>query len=46
MIRTKDWKLVQFLDRSDGQLFDLVNNPSEEINLWDDPNYAEKKMST
>ena len=43
MIRTKDWKLVQFLDRSDGQLFDLVNDPAEEINLWDDPNHAAKK---
>ena len=44
MIRTKDWKLVQFLDRSDGQFFDLVNDP-EEINLWDDPEHARRKTS-
>lgn len=43
MIRTKDWKLVQFLDEPYGQLIDLVNDPAEESNLWDDPNYAEKK---
>ena len=43
MIRTKDWKLVQFLDRSDGQLFDLVNDPAEEKNLWDDPDHIAKK---
>ena len=35
MIRTKEWKLVQFLDEPFGQLFDLKNDPAEEINLWD-----------
>ena len=44
MIRTKDWKLVQFLDEPFGQLIDLGNDPAEEVNLWDDPKYAEKKM--
>ena len=25
------------------RLIDLVNDPAEEVNLWDDPKYAEKK---
>ncbi len=43
MIRTKDWKLVQFVDEPYGQLIDLVNDPAEEKNLWDDPEYVDKK---
>ena len=43
MIRTGEWKLVHFLDRPFGQLFDLVNDPAEEVNLWDHPECAEKK---
>ena len=38
MIRSKDWKLVHFLDEPFGQLFDLtLMIPSEYVNLWDDP---------
>ncbi len=43
MVRTKEWKLVHFLDRDFGQLFDLRSDPAEEINLWDSPNHADKK---
>ncbi len=43
MIRTKDWNLVHFMDKSDGQLFDLVNDPAEEVNLWDAPDSVDKK---
>ncbi|MEX0321612.1 MAG: sulfatase [Puniceicoccaceae bacterium] len=43
MIRTREWKLVHFLDMPDGQLFDLVNDPAEEINLWDKPECQGKK---
>lgn len=43
MVRTREWKLVHFLDEPFGQLFDLVNDPDEANNLWDDPNHAEKK---
>jgi arylsulfatase A-like enzyme len=43
MIRTRDWKLVHFLDKPDGQLFDLVNDPAEEVNLWDNPDCLDKK---
>ena len=37
MVRTADWKLVHFLDEDFGQLFDLRNDPMEEINRWSDP---------
>lgn len=33
-------KLVHFVDSDEGQLFDLDNDPKEQINLWDDPSYA------
>ncbi|MCY4107993.1 MAG: sulfatase-like hydrolase/transferase [Chloroflexi bacterium] len=37
MIRSKEWKLVEFFDPSGGQLFDLVNDPDELNDLWNDP---------
>jgi len=37
MVRTRDWKLVHFLDAEDGQLFDLRSDPNEVHNLWNDP---------
>ena len=43
MVRSRDWKLVHFLDEPFGQLFDLVNDPDEVCNLWDDPSHIEKK---
>jgi arylsulfatase A-like enzyme len=43
MVRSREWKLVHFLDEPFGQLFDLVRDPGEIHNLWDDPNHAEKK---
>ncbi len=43
MARTKDWKLVHFVGETYGQLFDLVNDPEEVNNLWDDPAYAARK---
>ncbi|MBT4667068.1 MAG: arylsulfatase, partial [Opitutae bacterium] len=27
------------------QLFDLVNDPEEYVNLWDDPNHSDTKES-
>ncbi len=44
MVRTRDWKLVHFLDEAFGQLFHLANDPEEVHNLWDDPAAAEKKQ--
>jgi arylsulfatase A-like enzyme len=43
MVRDKQWKLVHFLDEPFGQLFDLVNDPEEVSNLWDSPNFTDKK---
>jgi arylsulfatase A-like enzyme len=43
MVRSKDWKLVHFLEEPTGQLFDLKNDPDEVHNLWNDPGHQEKK---
>jgi arylsulfatase A-like enzyme len=45
MVRNLAWKLVHFLDEDFGQLFDLMNDPGEVHNLWDDPAYAEQKRT-
>ena len=37
MVRDGRWKLVQFADSSEGQLFDLENDPDEIRSLWDVP---------
>jgi arylsulfatase A-like enzyme len=44
MVRSKEWKLVHFLDEPFGQLFDLTQDPGETRNLWDDPATAAKKQ--
>ncbi len=44
MVRSRDWKLVHFVDHPDGQLFDLVNDPQEVCNLWNDPKHADRKQ--
>jgi arylsulfatase len=36
MVRSHEWKLVHFLGQPYGQLFDLVHDPGEVHNLWDD----------
>jgi arylsulfatase A-like enzyme len=36
MVRSRDWKLVHFLGESNGQLFDLREDPGEIYNLWHD----------
>ena len=43
MVRSRDWKLVHFLDAEDGQLFDLRSDPDEVRNLWADPASQAKK---
>ncbi|MEX2540709.1 MAG: sulfatase-like hydrolase/transferase [Trueperaceae bacterium] len=44
MVRSKDWKLVHFLDEPEGQLFRLDVDPEEVQNLWDDPDAAAQKQ--
>jgi arylsulfatase len=44
MVRTREWKLVHFLGAPFGQLFDLVEDPDEVDNLWDDSNQLFKKF--
>jgi arylsulfatase A-like enzyme len=43
MIRTNDWKLVHFLEEPWGQLFNLNADPQEDVNLWDNLDYVDKK---
>jgi arylsulfatase A-like enzyme len=43
MVRTDDWKIVHFVDKNEGQLFDLSEDPEEERNLWDDPDAQDVK---
>lgn len=40
MVRDDRYKLVEFVDHEDGQLFDLVDDPDEERNLWDSAEHA------
>jgi arylsulfatase len=40
MVRDQRYKLVEFVDHEDGQLFDLLEDPFEERNLWDDPEHG------
>jgi arylsulfatase A-like enzyme len=43
MVRSREWKLVHFLDADYGQLFDLRNDPEEMRNRWNDPDAEEAK---
>ena len=41
MVRDDRYKLVEFVDHEDGQLFDLHADPFEERNLWDSAEHAD-----
>ena len=43
MVRNTEWKLVHFVDSPDGQLFNLIDDPGEVNNLWNDPAFSDKK---
>ena len=43
MVRDRQWKLVHFLDDPAGQLFNLVDDPDEVHNLWDNPDFDDVK---
>jgi len=45
MVRSETHKLVHFRGMDGGQLFDLVADPKEVRNLWDDPGSAAIKAS-
>lgn len=45
MVRSKDWKLIHFMDEPFGQLFDLRADPGETRNLWDDPAHDSTKRA-
>ncbi|MBC7380798.1 MAG: sulfatase-like hydrolase/transferase, partial [Burkholderiaceae bacterium] len=40
MVRDTRWKAVHILGSEEGQLFDLLNDPDEINNLWNDPQHA------
>ena len=43
MVRTREWKLVHYLDQDFGELYDLVSDPGEVRNVWDDPIHTAAK---
>lgn len=43
MIRSKRYKLVEYLGKGDGQLFDLESDPNETTDVWDNPEYGKDK---
>lgn len=44
MIRTRDLKLVVYHGHALGELFNLSKDPKEFDNLWDQPDYEEKRL--
>lgn len=44
MVRTRDWKLVHYLDQPDGELYDLHADPGECVNLWSHIEQQAKKQ--
>jgi arylsulfatase len=44
MIRGKQYKLIEYIGKNDGQLFDLVKDPDELIDVWDSPDYENEKV--
>lgn len=40
MVRSRDWKLVHYLDQPDGELYDLRADPGEHVNLWGQTQHA------
>jgi choline-sulfatase len=39
MMRTREWKLVHYLEQDCGELYDLINDPEEIRNLWNNHRY-------
>ena len=45
MIRSKRYKLIEYIGKDNGQLFDLESDPDELKDVWSDPDYAEAKTT-
>jgi arylsulfatase A-like enzyme len=45
MRRDKEYKLIWYTDDDSGELFDVVNDPAEQKNLWNKPEYIVKRNS-
>jgi len=45
MVRSEEWKLVHFVDSTEGQLFNMKDDPDEVNNLWDDPDSVDTKRA-
>ena len=43
MIRSNKWKVIHFLNDNEGQMYDLENDPTEKINLWNRTEFLEKR---
>lgn len=43
MVRDRQWKLVHYVDSTEGELYDLASDPGEHHNLWHDPGCAARK---
>ena len=43
MIRSKRYKLIEYIGKDNGQLFDLESDPDELKDVWSDPDYTEAK---
>lgn len=43
MVLKDGWKLVEYLDPDEGQLFDLRSDPGEMTNLFDDPLHGDRR---
>lgn len=44
-LRNKEWRFTTYQTEDWGELYDLVNDPRETTNLWDDPAYRDIKAS-
>lgn len=43
MIRSREWKLVEYRNENYGELYDLTADPGELVNLWDDGRHRQTK---
>lgn len=44
MLRTREWKIVVGRDGQTLQLFDLVDDPNEQVNLCEHPDYRQQEL--